>query len=52
MTKLEYRQYLIKKQKDISEEGKNVKNVMAAITYRCIINILEGVIDKFDTIED
>lgn len=52
MTKLDYREYLINKQKDISEEGKNVKEFMAVMTYRCMINLLEEVLEKFDTIED
>ena len=52
MTKLDYRQYLINKQKDISEEGKNVREPMAAITYRCLINLLEDVLEKFDSIKD
>lgn len=52
MTKLDYRQYLINKQKDISEEGKNVREPMAAITYRCLINLLEEVLEKFDSIKD
>lgn len=52
MTKLDYREYLINKQKDISEEGKHVRNPMTAITYRCLINLLEEIIEKFDAIED
>lgn len=43
MTKLDYGEYLINKQKDISEEGKHVRNPMIAITYRCLINLLEEI---------
>lgn len=52
MKQIEFRDYLVNKQKDISQEGKNVKDVMASITYRCLINLLEDIIEKFDTIED
>lgn len=52
MTKSDYREYLINKQKDISEEGKHVRNPMTAITYRCLINLLEEILEKFDIIEE
>lgn len=52
MDQLEYRQYLIKKQKDLLEEGRNARDFTAIITYRCLINLLEEVLEKFDTIED
>lgn len=52
MKQIEFRDYLVNKQKDISQEGKNVKDIMASITYRCLINLLEDIIEKYDTIKD
>lgn len=52
MSKDEFKEYLYKKQLDIAEEGKGVKDIMAALTYRCCINLLEEVIEKYESIED
>ena len=52
MTKLEFKNYLFQRQQDISEEGKNVKDFMAAMAYIIAINLLEEIIRKFDTVKD
>lgn len=52
MTKNEFRNYLFKLQEDIAKESKDAYDVIAVMTYRCTINLLEEIIQKFDTIND